>query len=236
MVGTVVTAILVVAATYVTNLVLEESRKPDRPFTWTVSTRPADHCLPHTVVGKTEREASPPDNLAELAAWAKRVEAAPGSGSPVTITLQGSGEEAVVLLDMKINVVSAPVPAQVFTVGGGCGGGITPRSFSSDLDQRVPVLVAQGGLEPGPGGLDELKELPPVNFPYRISSKDPEVFAINTSAERCDCRWTLDLHWSSGGETGWARIDDQGAPFRTVGAAGGPRYVYDLGRERWQKI
>ncbi|WP_405773717.1 hypothetical protein [Streptomyces sp. NBC_01538] len=43
-----------------------------------------------------------------------------------------------------------------------------------------------------------------------------------------DCRWYLELDWSSQGRVGTVRVDDAGRPFRTSAIKGLPRYVYSM--------
>lgn len=65
-----------------------------------------------------------------------------------------------------------------------------------------------------------------MRFPYRVSDRDPEVLLVTARTETCDCRWYLEVDWSSQGRTGTVRIDDEGRPFRTSGIKGLPRYWY----------
>ncbi|MFC7511224.1 hypothetical protein ACFQV4_12960 [Streptomyces thermocarboxydus] len=39
---------------------------------------------------------------------------------------------------------------------------------------------------------------------------------ITARTEGCDCRWYLELDWSSQGRTGTVRIDDRGRPSAPV--------------------
>jgi hypothetical protein len=71
-------------------------------------------------------------------------------------------------------------------------------------------------------------------MPYRVSARDPEVLLVNARTVGCDCRWYLELDWSSQGRSGTVRIDDGGRPFRTSGIAGLPRYVYDTSARQWK--
>jgi hypothetical protein len=65
-----------------------------------------------------------------------------------------------------------------------------------------------------------------MRMPYRVSAKDPEVLLVDARTVGCDCRWYLELDWSSQGRTGTERIDDHGLPFRTSGTEGLPHYWY----------
>jgi hypothetical protein len=65
-----------------------------------------------------------------------------------------------------------------------------------------------------------------VQFPYRVSAEDPEVLLVTATTETYDCKWYLELDWSSQGRTGTVRIDDHGRPFRTSGIKGLSHYWY----------
>ena len=91
----------------------------------------------------------------------------------------------------------------------GCGGAITPRSFDVNLDKDRPIARAVAGNDAGhadPGG---------AACPTASPREDPEVLLVTAETRTCDCRWYLELDWSSQGRTGTVRIDDHGRPFRT---------------------
>ncbi|MFI9819466.1 hypothetical protein ACIHFC_03160 [Streptomyces sp. NPDC052013] len=73
-----------------------------------------------------------------------------------------------------------------------------------------------------------------MRLPYRVSAKDPEVLLVTARTGTCDCRWYLELDWSSQGRTGTVRIDDHGRPFRTTAVEGLPHYEYDTSVRRWR--
>lgn len=49
---------------------------------------------------------------------------------------------------------------------------------------------------------------------------------VKARTQTCDCRWYLELGWSSQGRTGTLRIDDHGRPFRTSSIKGLAHYWY----------
>lgn len=71
-------------------------------------------------------------------------------------------------------------------------------------------------------------------MPYRVSAKDPEVLLVTAATSSCDCRWYLELDWSSQGRKGTVRIDDDGHPFRTSAIKGLPQYTYDTQEREWK--
>ncbi len=102
--------------------------------------------------------------------------------------------------------------------GVGCGGGVSTRYFTVDLDEGRP------DAEPGADQRD---------FPYKVSESDPEVLYVTASTDAHDVDWYLELEWSSGDRRGTLRVDDRGRPFRTSGAEGRPTYTYPLGADGW---
>jgi hypothetical protein len=124
----------------------------------------------------------------------------------VYFAVQGKSPNAVVLTGMQIEVKQRSKPPDVTTVDPcwRCYGEAQPvRAFVADLDEAHPKLK-----------LDPLTR-DPANFPYRVSNADPEVFRVTATTFECDCRWTLRLDWSSGGESGSMAINADGKPFRT---------------------
>jgi hypothetical protein len=210
------------------------------PFTWSIRLPSPDPCVQNAVIGHPQQQARPPDQLADFSTWAVRVNATPNANIMfVTITLEGTSDKAVVLQAMRVKVVKTTnPPAQAFTVGGSCGGGLSPRLFEVVLDQPLPRLQPQAGMTqvPDPSGQLVDKTLPAVNFPYRISATDPEVFQIKANVEARDCEWVIDLDWTSGGTNGTTRIDDHGHPFRTISTAGKPAYLYDVVKKKWSLL
>lgn len=139
----------------------------------------------------------------------------------VKISVQGRTSTAVVLEALRVRVVGRDTPARgtVYAMEQGCGGELTPRSFAVDLDAHRPTVRSLAGA-------DSDKTIPAMRMPYRVSAQDPEVLLVKARVESCDCRWYLELDWSSQGRTGTVRIDDHGRPFRTSGITGLPRYWY----------
>lgn len=145
------------------------------------------------------------------------------SGSQfIELAIQGTGSETVMLNRMNVRVVSSdePLAWNDFATGVGCGGGVTTRAFSVDLDAGRPSVRTQGGQR---------------DFPYKVSESDPEVFQISANASARYVNWYLELEWSSGGREGVLRVDDHGQPFRTSGSEGRPSFHYPLGgAAKWE--
>lgn len=158
--------------------------------------------LQKAVIGKPEDEA-------RTILWKNRE--ADGQATELTVTLQGRTQSAVVITGVRVVMSgpSQPPPASVFGTGG-CGAAVPTRSFAIDLDSKSPTATPLApDIPSGP---------PPmlVNFPYKISTTDPEVFHFSVQTTACDCTWYLEIEWNSNGKAGTYRLDNGGKPFRTL--------------------
>jgi hypothetical protein len=204
------------------------------PFTWSIGSQLWEGGCGHTyLVDRAPRAVAPPPVAADSGAWAGTHGAVHGGEALVRITVQGrSPSDAVVLHALHVRVVdrAAPLPWNAYRMDNGCGGAVTPRHFAVDLDRPRPLARPVDGLD---ASGDEVRKIPVVSFPYKVSSSDPEELLVSARTAGCDCRWYLELEWSAGGRTGTVRITDGGKPFRTSGTRGRPAYVYDSAEGRW---
>ncbi|MEU2181543.1 XRE family transcriptional regulator, partial [Streptomyces thermolilacinus] len=204
------------------------------PFTWTVGSQLWQGGCGHTyVVDRAPRAVAPPPVAADSGAWARTHGAVHGGEALVRISLQGrSPSDAVVLQALHVRVVerAAPLPWNAYRMDSGCGGAVTPRHFAVDLDRPRPLARPVDGLDASGA---EVRAIPAVSFPYKITSSDPEELLVSARTAGCDCRWYLELEWSAGDRSGTVRITDGGKPFRTSGTAGRPAYVYDSAEGLW---
>ncbi|WP_053851993.1 helix-turn-helix transcriptional regulator [Streptomyces sp. NRRL B-24085] len=202
------------------------------PLTWTVNSHVWNAGCGHDyVIDKPPAQVPPPPTAQDAANWAGTLGALHGRQTMVQISVQGRDSTAVVLEDLRVRVVSRATPAQgnSYAMEQGCGGALTPRYFSVDLDKDRPIAHSQSGNDGG-------NVIPAVRMPYRVSSEDPEVLLVTAETESCDCAWYLELDWSSQGRTGTVRVDDHGRPFRTTAIKGLPRYWYGTdaaGQRAW---
>jgi hypothetical protein len=201
------------------------------PLTWTARSHVWQLGCQHTyLIDRPAREVPPPPAEQDAAVWAEPLGAVHGGETLLRVTVQGRTSSAVVLEALRVRVVerAAPADGNAFRMSSmGCGGGVTPRSFEVDLDADRPVVHSRRGNEYG-------QVIPPVTFPYRVSADDPEVFLVRGHTAGCDCRWYLELEWSSRGRSGTVRIDDHGLPFRTSGIDGPQRY--EFGEAAWRRV
>ncbi|WP_411100921.1 helix-turn-helix domain-containing protein [Streptomyces sp. x-45] len=199
------------------------------PLSWSVNSQAWKLGCGHDyVIAKPPGQVPPPPAPQDAAPWAATQSAVHGGETLVQLSVQGRSDTAVVLEALRVRVVGRTAPAEgnAYAMDQGCGGSITPRSFAVDLDKDRPIARAVAGNDSG-------TPIPAVRMPYRVSAKDPEVLLVTAGTSSCDCRWYLELDWSSQGRTGTVRIDDDGRPFRTSAIEGLPRYMYDTLERRW---
>ncbi|MFF5828717.1 helix-turn-helix domain-containing protein [Streptomyces bacillaris] len=172
---------------------------------------------------------SPPPPPQDRRAWAESYGGVDAGNMLLQLTVQGTSREAVVLKGLYVRVLSrkAPLPWSAYLMGNGCGSGIAPQTFASDLDTRHPIIT------PVPGTQGD-RTIPARPFPFKVTSEDVEVFNLDMKAVGYDVTWYLELKWSSGGREGMLRIDDHGKPFRTSGMRGRPAYTYGNDEVKWE--
>ncbi|MEV6479757.1 helix-turn-helix transcriptional regulator [Streptomyces sp. NPDC051576] len=203
---------------------------PPAPLTWTADSQVWEIGCDHDyVIDKATKDVPPPPVQQDAGAWAATQHAVHGGQTDVEISVQGRTSTAVVLEALRVRVVgrTTPAPGTAYSMARGCGGDITPRYFGVNLDAHRPLALPEPGSDMG-------KRVPAVRLPYRVSATDPEVLLVKARTGTCDCRWYLELDWSSQGRTGTLRIDDHGQPFRTSSFKGLPHYWY--GEHGWTPI
>ncbi|MFI1954643.1 helix-turn-helix domain-containing protein [Streptomyces xinghaiensis] len=177
-------------------------------------------CSAAYLVDRPPEKVSPPPAVQEAPGWVNAQGAVAADEHRVELTVQGTGEETVVLQALRVRVVErAGVPAwNAYRMGIGCGGDVPTRTFAVDLAAGNPAPVPKAGQR---------------DFPYKVSESDPEVLYVTAEARSQYVSWYAELEWSSGGRHGILRIDDNGKPFRTTSAKGRPDYGYPLGGDGW---
>ncbi|MFD5641354.1 helix-turn-helix domain-containing protein [Streptomyces anulatus] len=200
------------------------------PPTVTISSYNWDEpCGQHYLVNRGPDELDPPPAPQDRRRWAESYGGVDAGNMLLQLTVQGTSREAVVLKGMHVRVLSrkAPLPWSAYLMGNGCGSGIAPQTFAAHLDAGHPTL------RPVPGKQGDVV-VPAVDFPYKVTSEDVEVFNLDMKAVGYDVTWYLELEWNSGGNEGVLRIDDHGKPFRTSGMKGRPEYVYGNEEVGWE--
>ncbi|MFW3474260.1 helix-turn-helix domain-containing protein [Streptomyces microflavus] len=189
----------------------------------------AEPCGQFYLLDRGPEGVAPPPPPQDRRGWARSYSGVDAGNMLLQLTVQGTSREAVVLKGLYVRVLSrkAPLPWSAYLMGNGCGSGIAPQTFASDLDAGHPVVT------PVPGTQGD-RVIPAVHFPFKVSSEDVEVFNLDMKTTGYDVSWYLELKWSSGGREGMLRIDDRGKPFRTSGMRGRPMYTYGNDEVKWE--
>ncbi|WP_216590424.1 helix-turn-helix domain-containing protein [Streptomyces brasiliscabiei] len=187
------------------------------PYTW------ESPCSQRYLVDSPPTEVGPPPPEQDAAGWVASEGAVSSGQQFLTLTLQGTGEETVVVRSLEVRTAGkrAPLAWNDYGMGYpgvGCGAGVPTRSFTIALDAARPDVKPKAGSR---------------NFPYSVSESDPEVYYITADASAYSVSWYLELRWSSGDRSGTLTVNDDGRPFRTSGNNGRPAFEYPLGGPKW---
>ncbi|GGX32902.1 transcriptional regulator [Streptomyces malachitofuscus] len=198
----------------------------DRGVPLTVHTDPyawESPCGQRYLVNRPASDVKPPPEEPDATAWVSSFGAVSSGEQYVRLTVQGTGDETVVVEGLSVRVAGkrSPLAWNDFVMGYpgvGCGGNVPTRSFTVALDAARPAVTPEAGQR---------------NFPFSVSESDPEVYYITADASAYDVSWYLELKWSSGSRSGTLTVDDKGRPFRTSGNNGRPAYEFPLGGDKW---
>lgn len=154
----------------------------------------------------------PPDDRGEWFAWAKKHGGVDVSVTQLSITLQAKTDVAVVIEGIRAKSRTRPVLDGYVVIRPTGGADLSPRHFSVDLDWGPEPLVTfyDAGGESAP--------MPTM----RIAAGDIERFQIWAEAGQGWHDWTLEMLLLVEGRRMVVPIDDNGAPFTTVGDDGLP--------------
>ncbi|MFI2378123.1 helix-turn-helix domain-containing protein [Streptomyces sp. NPDC018964] len=177
-------------------------------------------CEQSFLVDRSPQNMPPPPSQQSVVGWVTPLGAVAADRQMVALTVQGTGEETVVVQGLHLRVASsgAPLDWKKYAAGVGCGGEVATKSFDASLDLGDATVTPINGQR---------------NFPYSVTESDPEVFYVDAHTSGRDVRWYLELDWSSGSRKGTIRIDDHGKPFRTS-ASKTEYYGYMLGGNTWE--
>ncbi|MYV51853.1 hypothetical protein [Streptomyces sp. SID3212] len=128
------------------------------------------------------------------------------TGNRVDVTIVGKREQVVVLEGIELSVAKKSSLGDLMGVGDQCGGGFPARFFEVDLDVPNPEFKVSDVDDNG----KSISE--PIDFPYQVSSSEPEKFILMGKAKRA-VEWTATLRWVADGKSGKTEIDDHGKPF-----------------------
>jgi Helix-turn-helix domain len=184
-----------------------------------VTVTPFTLCGRDILVDRAPAQVPPPPSVQDTSAWVTAIDGIPTGSMDLSVTVQGTGAETVVLQALHVRTVTGPPPARgtVYVLGDGCGGGVDSTIFDVDLDKPHP----------------EPRSPARHHLPLKVSQDDPEELKVSAQALGHDVTWYLELDWSAGNRHGTLRIDDHGKPFRTTGAKGRPVYYFDYRTREW---
>ncbi|MFI2351872.1 helix-turn-helix domain-containing protein [Streptomyces sp. NPDC019443] len=170
----------------------------------------------------------PPPAPQDVRGWARALGGVDGGHMRLQLTATGKTADSVVLNAVHVRVVGrrAPLDWDAYSMGDGCGSGVTPQTFDVDLDAPHPLVKPVAGQ-------DGDTVVPAKDFPYKVASNDPQVLNLDVHTEGHDVSWYLELDWSSGDRRGTVRVDDGGKPFRTSAIEGRTQYGHWPDRSAW---
>lgn len=132
----------------------------------------------------------------------------------VQLSLQGVGATPVTITGLDVEIVErTPGPVKGTLVSGQCGSSTVGRLAEVDLDSDPPKIV-RSNRDPNQTWGSETNTTP-LQFPYRVSSTDPELLLIIVDTASTDTvSYRLHIGWTAGAHSGTKVIDDAGVPFR----------------------
>ena len=160
--------------------------------------------------------------------WVARHNGVPAVGSTITVTVQGTSSSAVILQDVRIEILKRNPPTTgIYPYNTPQCGGVDTRFLSVNLDLPQPdAKVIRGFSATG--------DLISTSFPLQVSATDPEVFRIERSTLHCNCTWRAVLDWIANGHPSETIIDDHGHPFNETAITNAIRYARDWNQGgRW---
>ncbi len=159
-----------------------------------------------------------PEEILGYGEWADWAAAGPGASSGtsvVNITVQGRDAAEVILTDVRVRVLERREPIAGTQLSRDCGDEGAARWLDVDLDRNPPTVShGEAGYSEPPAGAPAWS-ITPIRFPYEVSALDAELFTVRATTEQYDVDWVVDVHWTTGAESGVITVDNGGRPFRT---------------------
>ncbi|MEU6984547.1 helix-turn-helix transcriptional regulator [Streptomyces sp. NPDC046324] len=188
-------------------------------------------CGYYYLLDRRPDQVPPPPSPQESRRWAAPFDGVAAGRMYLELTTTGRTDAAVVITGLHVRVVerSEPLDRTVYSMGEGCGGGVTPQTFDIDLDAPTPFAKPIAGMD---GDLT----VPAKDFPFKVSTSDPQVFNLDVHTEGHDVSWYLELEWSDGARREKIVIDDGGKPFRTSAMEGKKIYGYRYDKSEWAEL
>ncbi|MEV4947571.1 helix-turn-helix domain-containing protein [Streptomyces sp. NPDC053755] len=188
----------------------------------------AGPCGQYYLLDRRPDQVPPPPAPQESRRWAAPFDGVDAGHVYLELTATGRTDAAVVVTGIHVRVVERgePLDRAVYAMGEGCGGGVTPQTFDIDLDAARPSAKPIAGQ-------DGDSTVPAKDFPFKVSTSDPQVFNLDVHTEGHVVAWYLELEWSDGERRGTIVVDDGGKPFRVSAMEGRKLYNYQYDRNEW---
>lgn len=159
---------------------------------------------------------APPEWEKDRSPWAYDLGAVDADSTEVQIVIEARDEQAVVVRDLRVNVVQRQKPLPGYALRQIAGDLVDVRYAKVDLDGSPPGVTLGSGYTEGEGQW---------SFPLKVTGSEPEVLHIVATTVECLCAWTADLVYTYKGENGVLKIDDHGVPFQTTSTQNTNEYV-----------
>ncbi|MFE7947604.1 transcriptional regulator, partial [Streptomyces sp. NPDC057426] len=185
-------------------------------------------CGQYYLLDRRPEQVPPPPMPEQSRRWAASFDGVDAGHMYLELTATGRTDAAVVITGLHVRVVERgePLARAVYSMGEGCGGGVTPQTFDIDLDAAHPSARPIAGQ-------DGDRTVPAKDFPFKVSTSDPQVFNLDVHTEGHVVTWYLELEWSDGEQHGKVVVDDGGKPFRTSAMEGEKPYGYQYDTDEW---
>jgi hypothetical protein len=170
------------------------------------------------------------------ARWVYDHGGATAGGSPVSITVQGKTEDAVLIRHLRIvDLKRNPAPSNAVYVlkCGPVGGDAGPRYFEVNMSDPAKITP-----RPAPYANEDGKRQPAIKFPIKlkVSNSDLELLVFKVTGPDCFCEWRLAIDWTSGGRSGTTIIDHGFAKIRSDTRQNTQRPVFTPGDGKWEEL
>jgi hypothetical protein len=158
----------------------------------------------------------------------------PANVTHVTITIQAKSDAAILITGLKFQVTrKAPVAGTHLIPAGECGGGQEVRKFAVNLDERDPAPRPLGTTTVSGTAQDNKGYV--TDFPYKVSSTDPEYIELVVYTLENDCTWTATIEWIADGKAGSTEVKNGNAPFRLSSSKNSDAWEYNLTTSRVER-
>lgn len=169
--------------------------------------------------------------------WSVSAGGFPTAPAQIYGDLTAPTDRSLTLRSMEIDVVSRRSARSGVVIDRLCLPPVDFPTIGIDLDRHPPTVVVghEVVLPEGQSLVPAPDDTGPAltGFPHTLGPGETLPFLLWANAYYCDCTWRIDVHWSSEGDIGTLTLDDDGEPFRTVGAGASEFYHFDWRFSQW---